>query len=189
MRRILIFAFCMALWAFPLVSYAEESETQQGEIVVISVVETPTPEPAPAPPATPEPVQRNYHEYPWTQDDIDTTAQVYWVWCNTSQEKADMTALIVNRVMSGLTKNDGSRMFPENVENVVTQSGEFGIATARCSDKNRELAVVNLNRCMTEWLMGNAGVRVPRSAIYADRVNGVLVMYDKDWNEVWRVEK
>ena len=186
MVRILILALC-ALMAFMPVSALADGSSD--DVVVISIVETPTPSPAATPPPTPEPQPCSYQEYLWTQDDIDTTAQVYWVWCNTAQEKADMTALIVNRVMCSLTRSDGSRMFPDTVENVVTQSGEFGIDKARCSDKNRELAVVNLNRCMTEWLMGNAGVRVPRSAIYADRVNGVLVMYDKDWNEVWRVEK
>lgn len=179
MKRLLTAILAAAL-LLPAAAHANEP-------IVISVVASPTPEPIAAP-ITPEPAPINYQEYPWSQDDIDTVAQGYWVWCNTAQEKADFTAVVVNRMMCGLTRSDGSRMFPDTIEGVMTQGAEFGIDAARCSDKNRELAVANLNRCMTEWLMGNAGVRVPRSAIYVDRVGGVLTFYDATWNVVWRCE-
>ena len=187
MKRILMIALCIALLILPAAAYAEAEGEQWGQVVAIALEDPPAPSEEAEPVANP-PVQRNFCEYDWTQGDIDTVAQGYWRWCNTAQEKADFTAVIVNRMLCGLTKSDGSRMFPATAEGVMTQNGEFGIDTAKCSDKNRDLAAVNLNRCMTEWLVGNAGVRVPRSAIYADRVNGVLVMYDMDWTEVWRVE-
>ena len=173
MKRLLMIVFCIMLAAFPAVAVAD------GEVVVITVVDTPSPSSLPAPP-TPTPKAYNYGEYEWSQGDIDTLAQGYWQWCNTTKEKADFTMVVVNRVM------DSSDMFRNTVENVMTQSGEFNISTARCSDRNRELARENLNRCMTEWMVGDAGVRVPKTAIYVDRVSGVLTMYDAKWNVVWR---
>lgn len=169
-------ALTTALWVAACTSTAHAECT---DIVTIGVQASPTPEPLPAPP-TPEPVAYAYTEYEWSQDDIDTLAQGYWVWCNTAQEKAAFTMVVLNRVM------DSSGLFCDTVEGVMTQSGEFGIDAAHCSDRNRELARVNLNRCMTEWAQGNAGVRVPKSAVYVDRVDGVLTMYDRDWNTVWR---
>lgn len=168
-------------------SLAEElMPTPEPEVVVISVVSTPEPTPPaatpPIIPATPEPVI-NYQEFPWSQDDIDTTAQLYWQMCNTSAEKANVTMLIINRIM------DTSGKFPgTTAEDILTQSGEFEISKARCSDRNRNLARANLNRCMSEWVLGNAGVNVPRTALYVDRVNGVLTMYDASWNIVWECE-
>lgn len=177
MKKILAILICTAMFVIPVAATAET----EIEVVEISLAATPAPTPIPAPP-TQEPKATNYSEYEWTQDDIDTVAQVYWQWCNTSSEKADITMLIINRVM------DTSGLFRDNVEDVVTQSGEFNINTARCSDRNRDLARSNLNRCMTEYLIGNAGVDVPRTALYADRVNGVLTFYDDNTftNIVWR---
>lgn len=176
MKKMLMILLCIVVTVFPVAALADE-------LVVISLAETPEPvSPAQTAPPTPEPQPVNYSEYEWTQGDIDTVAQVYWQWCNTSREKADITMLIMNRVM------DTSGLFRDNVEDVVTQSGEFNISTARCSDRNRDFARANLNRCMTEYLIGGAGVNVPRTALYADRVDGVLTFYDDNTfsNIVWR---
>lgn len=176
MKKFLSIMLCIAIVAIPFAALADEP-------IVITVAETPEPvSPAQTAPPTPEPQPVNYSEYEWTQDDIDTVAQVYWQWCNTSREKADITMLIMNRVM------DTSGLFRNNVEDVVTQSGEFNISTARCSNRNRDLARANLNRCMTEYLIGGAGVNVPCTALYADRVDGVLTFYDDNTfsNIVWR---
>ena len=175
MKKILAILICIALFVIPVAATAET----EIEVIEISLAATPAPTPIPAPP-TQEPKATNYSEYEWSQDDIDTLAQGYWQWCNTSREKADFTMVVLNRVM------DDSGMFRDTVENVMTQSGEFGIDRARCSDRNRDLARVNLNKCMTEWMVGDAGVRVPKTAIYVDRVDGVLTMYDSSWKVVWR---
>ena len=173
LKKSILFLLSIALLLVPLAQAIAE-----GEPIVIAPVTTPEPPAIPAPP-TPRPAAVNYCTYKWTAGDIDTTAQAYWKYCNTDAEKAAYTMAIVNRVMS-----DDPR-FPDTVEGVVTKDGEFDIATARCTDRNRALAEVNLNRCMTEWLVGSAGVVVPKTAVYVDRVDGVLTMYDAAHNIVF----
>ena len=174
MKRVLITIIAALMLLAPAASTAESAP------IIIATESTPTPMPIP----TPEPNPVSY--FTWTQDDIDTMAQGYWVWCNTEAEKFDFTMLVINRMMSKLQRSDGSDLFPKTVEDVMTQSGEFQISEAHISDNNRVLAVRNLNQCMTQWTVGNAGVIVPKSALYAGRIDGVLTMYDNSGNVVWR---
>lgn len=178
MNRILISILVAIMLFFPASALAESP-------VVIDVMTTPTPDAVPAPP-TPEPQPRNYVVFPWTQGDIDTMAQGYWKWCNTETEKRDFTMVAVNRMLSPLTRADGSRLFPDTIEGVMTQSGEFDIGDARCSDKNRVLAEQYLNMCMTQKFYGNAGIDVPPNAIYAGRISGTLTFMGADGSAVWR---
>lgn len=75
MKKILSILLCIAVFMMPVAAIADEP-------ILISLAETPQPvPPAQTAPPTPEPEPTNYEQYEWTQDDIDTVAQVYWQWC------------------------------------------------------------------------------------------------------------
>ena len=151
---------------------ADEAEP---EVVVITIATTPVPTPMPTPAPTPKP-KLAYNEYEWDSATIDAVAAVYWGECNTEPEKLAVTVLICNRWLYG-------KPFGASIEEVVAQPGEFN--TGRVSDANRELARANLNKWLTQYYGDYAGIDVPRSAVYMDRVNGVLTFYDDCWAVVW----
>lgn len=161
--------------------FAQANEADQPEIVVIRIASTPTPSQTPEPTLTPMPTPRprmSYNEYDWDSATIDAVASVYWGECNTAQEKMAVTALLFNRWLYGPP-------FGGSLEEVAAQPGEFNVG--RVSDANRELARVNLNKVLTQYYGDYAGVAVPRSAVYMDRINGVLTFYDDTWEIVWEV--
>jgi len=157
---------------------ARADEQEQPEIVIITIAVTPVPTPRPTPAPTPKPTLC-YNEYEWESATIDAVASVYWAECNTAQEKLAVTALLFNRWLYGPP-------FGASIEEVIAQPGEFN--TGHISDKNRELACINLNKVLTQYYGDYAGIDVPRSAVYMDRINGELTFYDDAWAVVWECQ-
>ncbi len=142
--------------------------TPAPETVMFWPVPTPTPESAPILPTA---ELKPYVAYEWSSAEIDALASVYWAECNTDAEKLAVTQLILNRASYGPP-------FKSGIVGAVHQKGEFN--RGRISDRNRENARANLDRCM------NGLCSVPASAVYMSRSGRTLVFYDIGWNEVWR---
>ncbi len=145
-------------------------------IIIVSVAPTPTPDPLPAP-TTPSPAPLAYREYIWPQSTLDAVAAIYWAECNTAEEKLAVTQLLANRAAHGAP-------FADTIEGCAMQGREFN--RGRVSNRNRDLAEVNLNKVQTQATGEYAGITVPASAVYMRRENGVLVMLDFEMQEVWR---
>ena len=137
------------------------------ETVMLWPVPTSTPT---LPPVLLTPTPRPYVPYEWSSAEIDALASVYWAECNTDPEKLAVTQLILNRASFGAP-------FKSGIVGAVHQKGEFN--RGRISDRNRENARANLDRCM------NGLCPVPASAVYMSRSGRTLIFYDIGWNEVW----
>ena len=157
------------------VSTSRPLETSLVAPVVFTVAPTPTP--APPPPAKPR--QVHYTEYSWDDEVVDALASIYWAECNTDAEKLAVTQLIYNRSVYGAP-------FKSGILGAAMQGKEFN--RGHISDRNRENAVVNLNKVLTQAEGSYAGISVPASALYMRREGRVLVMLNAEWEEVWRGE-
>lgn len=151
-----------------VVHAAETAAPVVPETVMLWPVPTSTPT---LPPVLLTPTPRPYVPYEWSSAEIDALASVYWAECNTDPEKLAVTQLILNRASFGAP-------FKSGIVGAIHQKGEFN--RGRISDRNRENARANLDRCM------NGLCPVPASAVYMSRSGRTLVFYDIGWNEVWR---
>lgn len=132
----------------------------------------PTPEPT-------KPPRReiSYNEFPQDDETVDACASVYWAECNTDDEKLAVTQLIANRAAHGAP-------FADTIKDCALQGHEFN--RGRISDRNRELARVNLNKVQTQAGGDYAGITVPTTALYMRREGRTLVLLDENYDEVWR---
>lgn len=171
MKRLCLFAAAILLTGcagVPVVREPEATAAPEPQSVMLWPVPTSTPTAAPA---LPTPTPRPYVTYEWTAAEIDGLASVYWAECNTDAEKLAVTKLILNRASFGPP-------FKSGIVGAVYQKGEFN--RGRISDRNRTNAQENLDRCM------NGLCSVPDTAVYMARRGRTLVLYDFNWNEVWR---
>ena len=151
------------------------------DIVVLEIVE-PTQKKVYAPNKQIAPLQ----EYDWDDKTIDAVASIYWAetgrGATANKEKLYITQLIWNRARYGSP-------FPDNVYDVCMQRGEFN--RGKISDKNRELARVNLNKVRSQSEGYYQGLEMWSSAIYMTREggSGVLTFQDDQWVTVYRIEK
>lgn len=125
------------------------------------------------------------HEYEWTDEEIDAVASVYWAETGRGdrayKEKLAITQLIYNRTQYG-------DPFPADIVGVCKQKGEFN--RGHVSDRNRELARLNLNKVKSQAEGYYQGIEMWDSAIYMTREGGtgVLTFQDDQWITVYRVE-
>ena len=125
------------------------------------------------------------HEYDWTDEEIDAVASIYWAETGRGEvahrEKLYITQLIWNRAHYG-------DPFPSDIVGVCKQRGEFN--RGRVSDKNREIARLNLNKVRSQAEGYYQGIEMWDSAIYMTREggSGILTFQDDQWVTVWRVD-
>ncbi len=166
-KRYLInaYVFIAAMIALVLGLFVLIARSDAPDEYMFFMVPTPFPEPPPTMPPKP------YIEYEWSEAEIDGLASVYWAECNNDAEKLAVTKLIMNRANYG-------KPFASGIVGAIYQKGEFN--RGRISDRNRQNAEENLNRIM------NGKCFVPDSAVYMSRNGKTLILYDFDWNEVYR---
>lgn len=125
------------------------------------------------------------HEYDWDDETIDAVASIYWAETGRGdrayREKLAITKLLWNRSQYG-------DPFPDNVLDVCLQRGEFN--RGHISDRNRELARLNLNKVKSQAEGYYQGIEMWDSAIYMTREGGtgILTFQDDQWITVYRVE-
>ena len=125
------------------------------------------------------------HQYEWTDEEIDAVAAIYWAETGrgekANREKLYITQLIYNRTQYG-------DPFPADIVGVCKQKGEFN--RGRVSDRNRELARLNLNKVKSQAEGFYQGIEMWTSAIYMAREGGtgILTFLDDCWVPVFRVE-
>lgn len=125
------------------------------------------------------------HEYEWTDEEIDAVASIYWAETGRGdrayKEKLAITQLIYNRTQYG-------DPFPADIVGVCKQKGEFN--RGHISDRNRELARLNLNKVKSQAEGYYQGIEMWDSAIYMTREGGtgILTFQDDQWITVYRVE-
>lgn len=173
-KRIVIALTILAMWTTAMADAPEATP----EIIVVSIAATPTPTPISAPP-TPVPTETPdcRATYEWPDALVDGLAAIYWETCNTAAEKLAVTAVIYNRAAHGSP-------FADTPEGAATQRGEF--RTGRISDRNRAAARRNLDMLQAQRDGFGTWCDVPESALYVDRIDGVMVLLDARWNVVWR---
>lgn len=125
------------------------------------------------------------HEYDWDDETIDAVASIYWAETGRGdrayKEKLAITQLIWNRTQYG-------DPFPGTILEVCEQRNEFN--HGHISDRNRELARLNLNKVRSQAEGYYQGIEMWDSCIYMTREGGtgILTFQDDQWVTCYRVE-
>lgn len=125
------------------------------------------------------------HEYDWDDETIDAVASIFWAETGRGdrayKEKLAITQLIWNRTQYG-------DPFPGTIREVCEQRNEFN--HGRISDRNRELARLNLNKVRSQAEGYYQGIEMWDSCIYMTREGGtgILTFQDDQWVTCYRVE-
>lgn len=145
----------------PTIARAEATASPEPEIVEIGIVTTPAPSPIPAP--TPEPITITEHEL--NDGDVERLARLAFLSPLYDRTyKAALMWVVLNRV--------DSETFPNTIQLVIEQSGEFTIwdpnkyIKPENLEANMELARLVLNQWLSEKEGHNAGRPIPKDALF-----------------------
>ena len=174
-------ALILALAALLPIQAVADYDDEPVDIVVLEIVE-PTQKKVYAPSKQIVAMR----EYDWDDKTIDAVASIYWAetgrGATAAKEKLYITQLIWNRSRYGYP-------FPDNVYDVCMQRGEFN--RGKVSDRNRELARINLNKVRSQSEGYYQGLDMWSSAIYMFREGGtgILTFLDDQLVPIYRIEK
>ena len=177
-KRAAALAIVLAIAAFELMCAAGSSAEGSADT-----------EPPPAPTVTPEveivviesdPAQDaeiggverpkvTINEYQWSEETLRTMAKFLYSF-DTFRDKFLASGVVVNRWLSGMTKDDGTPLWGKGTpESVITQRGEFAFYNpkARVTEENLEWAEFMLNVHATRNLTKKyTGYVFPSNVIY-----------------------
>lgn len=143
---------------------------------------------------TPVPQYQQYtfvpNHYDWDSKTIDAVASIYWAETGygsaAAAQKLALTQLIWNRVEY---YNEYGDKYAGTIYEVCRQKGEFN--RGKVSDKNRNLAIENLDMVRSQAEGTYCGITVPRDAVKMawDESTGEMYFLNVSNKEVWRCKE